>query len=189
MQFIQILYAVLEVRLGMNLHRKLIIPMARRTPVLSQGAGMSNMACTFDFWLLHSFTCLVRRSFLWHQRDTCLYLVLVHSFRHSVRVSPVFHHVVDGFFPRQPSHLYKLCAATTIYHGLHCSLDWMISDADLMPNGNLRKQLHPNGVLKVVYLLLSGSSLSCQNPWEASNLLKNLAPVILLIISSCFGIW
>ncbi len=41
-------HAVLEVRLGMNLPRKLIIPMARKTPFLSVGAGMSSMACTFD---------------------------------------------------------------------------------------------------------------------------------------------
>lgn len=42
-------HPVSEVRFGMNLPRKFIIPMALSTPFLSVGVGMSTIACTFDW--------------------------------------------------------------------------------------------------------------------------------------------
>ena len=89
-------HAVLEVRLRMNFPRKLIIPMALKTPFCHWGQA-------YPIWLtlltgqvppLHLWPCLPRSSSLWLQRGTCLYSVLVHSFWLSVRVSPVFHLVV-----------------------------------------------------------------------------------------------
>ena len=48
----------------------------------------------------------------------------------------------------------------------------------MIPNGNRTSLCWPHRVLKVVRNEDSGLSFSCQYPDQASNLLKNLAPVI-----------
>ena len=46
---------------------------------------------------------------------------------------------------------------------------WKISAAELMPNGSLLKQYHPDGVTKVVSSRDSSSRVICQNPLLASS--------------------
>lgn len=64
---------------------------------------------------------------------------------------------------------------------------WNISGADLIPNGSLRKQIRPTGVMKFVSFLLSMSSGICQNPLEASTVEKTVAPVSCGAMSSSVG--
>ena len=52
---------------------------------------------------------------------------------------------------------------------------WNTSGAELIPNGSLRYLYRPNGELKVTSFELSRSILTCQNPDDASIVLKNVA--------------
>ena len=56
-----------------------------------------------------------------------------------------------------------------------------------MPNGNLLKQNHPNGVKKVVRSLDGLARGICQNPLFASSLLNTRAPASWAKVSSTFG--
>ena len=52
---------------------------------------------------------------------------------------------------------------------------WYASGVDTIPKGNLGDQYLPNGLLNVHSFELASSNFSCQNPDDASNLLKYFA--------------